>query len=229
MPDCRNIVDPKDDLQPLAGGLLKGSTAMDIASASFVPGSEGWDLRITTANVTPQYPVGEVTVGLYLDRDGRTDNNAPIGLRLGADSVLALVWKDQSWRVTSEAFVPNEGWKIRETKATFAAESNGYTIHIPYAELSREPQAHWRAGIAVTVPEERLSSFDFAPDAGLSCAPTIGEAKTTGIVDVPVGGSALIPGDVLAKIIAAVLVTLLIVVLLSRKFRTIKDKGPAKK
>jgi hypothetical protein len=219
MPEaCRNITDPPNDLVQQAGQLLTGSATVDITGAQFASGAGGWTLTAQTALPTQQNPVGKVTVGLYVDSDGRSENNAPVGPRLGADTVFAAVFENKAWRVTKETFTQNVGWKVADTKATFVVNDHGYTMTVPTVELAANAKAYWRVGVSVADAATKSSSLDYAPDVGLSCTPTLGTAESA-IVDVPVAGPPVLSGETMAKIVAGALVLIALGVLIWSKLK----------
>jgi len=172
MPDCRFILDNLNDFSSLQGSLVTGSDVVDISGAEMIAGDNSWKVLIKTMNPAQKNPRLEVSVALYLDVDGRMDNNATAGPRLGADTVYGIVSKGGDWKITREAFKKDENSFLTvSTKATYAIGNDGYTLEIPYAELPKTSLAYWKVGVA-----EKDSSHltvDYAPDAGLSCVPAL--------------------------------------------------------
>jgi hypothetical protein len=169
MNDCRLALDNLNDQSAVEGQLITGSDAIDVSGAQMTPLDDHWQVRINTVNPAPQNPRLSVSAALYLDADGRFENNAAAGTRLGADQVYGIVSGPDGWKFTREMFDPGvNGFVTAKTGATFSFEDNAYVIDIPYAELPREAKAHWRAGIAVK--DGNSLAVDYVPDGGYSCA-----------------------------------------------------------
>lgn len=172
MGDCRLALDNLNDQSAISGTLMVGSDSIDISGAQMVSKEDHWEARISTVNPAPQNPRLPVTVALYLDADGRSANNAPAGMRLGADEVYGMVLGKDGWLLTREMYFPDRSaFETQKTGATFSFANDAYIMNIPFAELPKGAKAYWRAGIAVK-DGDRLSA-DFVPDSGYACAPSL--------------------------------------------------------
>jgi hypothetical protein len=172
MSDCRFILDNLNDQVAVSGPLITGSDVVDLSGAEMVAGTDAWQVKIKTVNPALQHPRLSTTVALYLDSDGRYDNNAQSGPRLGADQVYGIVSTGDGWQITREVFIPaNSEFVTRPTQAKYSFENNAYVLTIPFAELPKDAKAYWRAGVAVK-DNDRLT-VDYVPDGGFSCAASL--------------------------------------------------------
>jgi hypothetical protein len=173
MPDCRFILDNLTDYAAVSGKLLVGSDAVDIAEARMVAGADAWRVTIKTVAPTQQNPRYEVSAVLYLDRDGKMENNANRGPRLGADTVYGVVKNQTGWQITKEALdVGINSYVTTPTRASFEINPDGYVITIPFSELPREDKALWRVGVGVKNGDSLTA--DYAPDSGYLCGIGLG-------------------------------------------------------
>jgi hypothetical protein len=215
MSDCRFILDNVSDMSAQSGSLVTGSDAIDISGAQMIKGADGWQLLVKTVDPAQQNPRLSVSVALYLDVDGRMDNNATAGPRLGADTVYGIVSGKDGWKITRETMnVVENGFKTASTQATFSVASDGYTINIPYSEVAKDTPAYWKAGVAEG-DASRLT-IDYVPDIGLSCTPSM--APKNGLADLAVRTKTVLDSglrDIL--VVAAVVIAAAIVVFLKWK------------
>ncbi len=209
--DCRTIPDNLNDPIAQVGALITGSDAVDISGATMTAGVQGWNILIKTAAPAVQNPRLKTTVGLYLDIDGRAQNNAIGGPRLGADTVYALVRENGSWRLTKEVLnAKNNIFEVAPTGASYSITAEGYVLNIPFAEAAQRAPAYWKTGVAVE--DIKQLSVDYAPEVGMSCAPVLA-AK-------PV----FISMDRLAQIAAGAIVIAVAAVIIWKRIKNKKEK-----
>jgi hypothetical protein len=186
MSDCRFLLDNLNDHQPIQGKLMTRSGIVDISGAEMRAGDSAWKVRITTVGPALQHPALETSVALYLDIDGRYENNAAAGFRLGADQVYGIVSRKEGWQVSREVFVPASNKFVAEkTSVSYSFEQNAYVLEIPFSELPKDAKAFWRVGAAERDNDQITA--DYAPDGGFSCAvglasppnPWLAKAKDT--------------------------------------------------
>lgn len=172
MSDCRLVLDNLNDYASLEGSLVTGSDVVDIAQAQMTPGDSGWKIEIKPVAPAQQNPRLQVSVAVYVDADGRMENNATVGPRMGADTVYGIVSGKDGWKITREQMDVNQnGFVTVATKATFNVGAEGYSIVIPYDELPKTAPAYWKAG-AGEKDATRLT-VDYVPDAGMACTPSL--------------------------------------------------------
>lgn len=172
MSDCRLVLDNINDYSSLEGALITGSDVVDISSAQMTQETDGWKVFIKTVSPAQQNPRLEVSVALYLDVDGRMDNNATAGPRLGADTVYGIVSKDGGWKITREGMKKDENAFLTvPTKAMHEVLNDGYVLNIPYNELPKTTLAYWKVGVAEK--DAGRLTVDYVPDVGLSCVPSL--------------------------------------------------------
>jgi hypothetical protein len=215
MPDCRFILDNVSDMAAQSGLLVTGSDAIDISGAQIIQSADGWQLLVKTVNPAQQNPRLSVSVALYLDVDGRMDNNATAGPRLGADTVYGIASGNDGWKITREIMnVKENGFKTMSTKATYSVTKDGYAINIPYSEVAKDAPAYWKAGVAEG-DASRLT-VDYIPDIGLSCTPSL--APKNGLANLASQTKTVLDSgwrDIL--VVAAVVIAAAIVVFLKWK------------
>ena len=203
--DCRNISDNLNDQVAQSGVLIAGSDAVDISGASMTAGGNGWSVLVKTAAPAQQNPRLATTVALYLDVDGRPENNAIGGPRLGADTVYALVYDNGAWRLTKEVLnVKTNVFEVAPTVGTYSIAAQGYVLNIPYAEVPKNASAYWKTGVAVK--DAGRLTVDYAPDVGMSCAPVLASE-----------GRVYIPMDRLAEIVAGAIVIIIAAMLIWKR------------
>lgn len=172
MLDCRLVLDNLSDMVSLHGSLITGSDVVDISGAKMSAGVDGWQVDIKTVNPALQNPRLSVSVALYLDVDGRMENNATIGPRLGADTVYGIVSGAGKWKITKEQMnVAANGFETVSTKATYSINNDGYTLNIPYSEVAKDAPAYWKVGVGVS--DATRLTVDYAPDSGMTCTPSL--------------------------------------------------------
>jgi len=176
MNDCRLVLDNLNDMVSLQGPLITGSDVVDISGAQMSQGADGWKVVINTVSPAQQDPRLQVTAALYLDVDGRMENNAAAGPRLGADTVYGIVYNAGAWKLTREQIDKTlNAFQTVPTKATYSIAPGGYTLNIPYAEVPKTAPSYWKVGVAEK--DAARLTVDYAPDAGMSCAPSLAPAN----------------------------------------------------
>lgn len=177
MPDCRFILDNISDYSALQGELITGSAVADISSAELRAGDSSWIAKVATVNPALQHPAAGTTVALYLDTDGRFENNAASGVRLGTDQVYSFISQpDGSWRTEREAFDTGSGGFVSyRSDARLSVEPKEYVISIPFGELPKDAKAYWRVGTSWR--EGGRVTADFAPDSGFSCTTALATVR----------------------------------------------------
>jgi hypothetical protein len=172
MPDCRLILDNISDMASLKGSLVTGSDAVDISAAQMTAVADGWQIAIKTVAPAQQNPRLSVSVALYLDVDGRMENNATVGQRLGADMVYGIAYDAGAWKMMREQMnVAENGFETVPTKATYSINNDGYTLNIPYSEVPKTAPAYWKVGVAEK--DATRLTVDYAPDSGMACTPSL--------------------------------------------------------
>jgi len=181
MSDCRLILDNISDMASLKGPLVTGSDAIDISSAQMALGADGWKVLIKTVAPAVQNPRLSVTVALYLDVDGRMENNATVAPGLNADTIYGLSYNAGAWKLIKETVTDAKAnaFTLVPTKATYSIGADGYTLNIPYAEVAKTAPAYWKAGI-VSGDAARLT-VDYVPDTAMACTPSL--APRNGLAD----------------------------------------------
>ena len=173
MADCRFILDNISDYYAEQGKLIVGSEVVDISAAEMRAGDSSWTIKISTVNPALQHPAVQTKVALYLDTDGRFENNGVSGALMGADQVYGFVSQpDGSWKAGREAFDFNRNeFADYKTNAKLSFESNAYVIEIPFGELPKDSKAYWR--VMASERDGANMTADYAPDSGFSCAPSL--------------------------------------------------------
>jgi hypothetical protein len=180
MSDCRFILDNLNDQVAVTGKLITGSDVIDISGAQMTAGADSWQVKISTAGPAFEHPRLPATVALYLDSDGRFENNAALGPRLGADEVYGQASSATGWRTVKEIFIPNKNAFIEQpTEAKFTFENNAYVLNIPFSELPKDAKAYWRVGIGIKDGDNL--TVDYAPDSGYSCATALVAANPVAV------------------------------------------------
>jgi len=224
MTDCRLVLDNISDMASLQGPLITGSDVVDISGAQMVAGVDGWKILINTVDPAAQNPRLQVTAALYLDVDGRMDNNAAAGPRLGADTVYGIVYNAGGWKMTREQLDKAvNAFETMPTKATYSVGDSGYVLNIPYSEVPKTAPAYWKVGVAEK--DATRLTVDYAPDNGMSCAPTL--APKNGLAEFAVHAKYLWNMGLGDELIAgAVVMAALIVVFF--KLKKAKNKNDLK-
>ena len=172
MPDCRLVLDNLSDMASLRGPLVTGSDVVDISGAQMAAGAIGWQIMIKTVSPAQQNPRLSVSVALYLDVDGRMDNNATAGPRFGADTVYGIAYNGGQWKISREVFNPQQNaFLLQPTKATYSMNNDGYTLNIPYSEVAKTAPTYWKVGVGVS--DATRLTVDYAPDSGMACTPAL--------------------------------------------------------
>ena len=172
MPDCRLVLDNLSDMVSLHGSLVAGSDVVDISGAKMTAGADGWQVVVKTVNPALQNPRLSVSVALYLDVDGRMENNATAGPRLGADTVYGIAYNVGVWKIVREQMnVAANGFETVATKATYSINNDGYTLNVPYSEVDKTAPAYWKVGVGVS--DATRLTVDYAPDSGMACTPSL--------------------------------------------------------
>ena len=180
MPDCRLILDNLNDYVSFQGPLVTGSDVIDISGAQMIFGADGWRILIKTVSPAQQNPRFSVSVALYLDIDGRMDNNATAGPRLGSDTVYGIAYRDGQWKISKEVFYPQQNaFLLEPTNATYSINNDGYTLNVPYSEISKTASAYWKVGVAEK--DATHLTVDYAPDSGMACTPSL--SSKNGLAD----------------------------------------------
>jgi len=179
MLDCRLVLDNISDMNSLQGSLVTGSDAVDISGAQMSQETEGWRVVIKTVSPAQQNPRLQVSVALYLDVDGRMENNATAGPRLGADTVYGIVSSSSGWKAVREQMsVADNAFYAVSTEATYSINNDGYTLNIPYSEVPKTAPVYWKVGVAEK--DATRLTVDYAPDTGMSCAPGLAPSNGLG-------------------------------------------------
>jgi hypothetical protein len=171
MSDCRLILNNLNDYVSLKGPLVTGSDVVDISEAQMIAGVKGWQIVINTVNPAQQNPRLHVTVSLYLDIDGQMDNNATVGLQLGADTVYKLDYVDGQWKMSKEQSRRQNIFSTVLTQATYRITNIGYAIDIPYSEVPKNAPNYWK--VSVSEQDANRFTLDYAPGSGMACAPSL--------------------------------------------------------
>lgn len=130
-------------------------------------GAQGWVLTMTFAETMQDVPSQQVNFLFYADSDGKPENNAPEGVRAGADQWYALVYEQSLGWQTNFRWYNTEAvfWGMdKETAMTYSKEGSTVVFRIPYSELPRDTVAGWRAAVAVSRGSD--TQIDVAPGIG---------------------------------------------------------------
>jgi len=149
------------------GGLLEVPFT-DIHEAWVRPadGYPATELGIRPTEPLMFLPGVNVNAFFYFDGDGDRGNNAPDGIRAGADSAYSLIygtdrgeWFTKSWRYDAAS----GEWRGEENPSVLWALDGGALImHVPFEFLPKGTDAAWRAALAAFLDGETVG--DSLPD-----------------------------------------------------------------
>ncbi len=142
----------------------------DITRVTVVPTDDGWLTTFTVRTAIPENPGIPVNFDLFLDSDGKSDNNAKDGVfRAGSDRVYLLLFGTSTkWHTMTWQFNPADGrWAQLTTPIPFKVDGKKATMTIPYTLWPKTSIVGTARAFSLAAMNGGASAVDVAPGTGL--------------------------------------------------------------
>ena len=140
----------------------------DIKSIKYTKETEGLKVEFETWEELPEDPGMPVNFQVFIDSDGKKENNAPDGVfRAGCDTAVMILfgtrtkWHSQSWVYDAGL----KKWQKSETFPKYTIGKKNFSIVIP-KELLTEGVPLKIRGMSLT-SDDAITAIDVAPGQGL--------------------------------------------------------------
>ncbi len=216
----RDVSTPPDQKSSTAGSDMvefspaEGSplppTLIDLQTVNMAPTDDGWKVEFSFIGSLPQKPDFPVNIDLFVDRDGRTSNNAETGVfRAGSDMAFLLLygvktgWHTLTWQYD----VTTMRWIQMTTPIEFQVASTSASMVIPYALLPRQTLGGQTVRAFALTSKDGVTVVDVAPGHGLPPRRADTFEQQLAAASSPMDGKWLIVGILTGFCAAAILLT----------------------
>ncbi len=177
-----STTDPAGDVLSRSGthpGINFGWGDLTEASLKKDETKQCWNFSLKVAEQIPSTAPWQANYLLYIDSDGKTDNNAPTGVRINTDYEISIKYsaEQSGWQSSLRWYNPApDFWAVnKETAATFNFNNDELSVCVPFAEISTDVTPTWR--VAAVISDSQNTQVDVAPGAGFP--PPKGETYIT--------------------------------------------------
>lgn len=157
---------------------------IDLSSVDLVPAADGWKATFRFTEPLPAEPTYPINFDLFVDIDGKTENNAKTGVfRAGTDRAFLLLFGTKTkWHTLTWQYDPaSDRWAQLTTPVTFTIGTNDVSMSIPDALLPLEPARKSIVRAFALTSTGGVTAVDVAPGLALPAVRAPGEAATGGI------------------------------------------------
>jgi len=138
-----------------------------------------WNFSLKVAEQIPASAPWQANYLLYIDRDEKTDNNAPTGVRINTDYEISIKYEAEksSWVADLRWYNPEpDFWAVnKETASTFEFKNDSLSVCVPFVEISTDIIPTWR--VAAVISDGQSTQVDMTPGVGFP--PPKGETYST--------------------------------------------------
>ncbi|MFH1089298.1 MAG: hypothetical protein V1716_02645 [Candidatus Uhrbacteria bacterium] len=177
-----SATDPTGDVLSRSGthpGINFGWGDLTEASLKKDETKQCWDFSLKVAEQIPSAAPWQANYLLYIDSDGKIDNNTPIGVRINTDYEISIKYEAEKskWSADLRWYNPEpDFWAVnKETASTFEFKNDSLSICVPFTEISTDIVPTWR--VAAVISDGQNTQVDVAPGVGFP--PPKGETYPT--------------------------------------------------